>query len=42
MVRDGAAVLVGLVLAVFAALWFALLFIFGAQLVATFWAFFGW
>ncbi len=42
MMRDGAAVLLGLVLAVLSALWFALLFFFGAQMAAALWAFLGW
>ena len=42
MLRDGAAIILGLVLAVFAALWFAVLFFFGAQIAAAVWGFLGW
>ncbi len=42
MLRDGAAILLGLVLAVLAALWFAILFFFGAQMASALWAFLGW
>jgi hypothetical protein len=41
MMRDGIAVLVGLVLAVFALLWFAFLFVFGAQLLGSMWQWLG-
>ncbi len=42
MLRDGAAILLGLVLAVLAALWFVILFFFGARMAAAAWAFLGW
>jgi hypothetical protein len=42
MMRDGVAVLVGLLLAVFALLWFALLFLFGAEILEWLRLFFGW
>jgi hypothetical protein len=41
MMRDGVAVLVGLVLAVLALLWFAFLFAFGAQVLNWLWALLG-
>jgi hypothetical protein len=40
--RDGMAILVGLVLAVFAVAWFALLFFFGAQMLEWLWRVIGW
>lgn len=42
MVRDGAAVLVGLALAAVAALWLALLAVFGAQAIDWLWTMLGW
>lgn len=39
--RDGVAVLIGLVLAALAVLWFALLWLFGAQLLNWFWSILG-
>ncbi len=42
MMRDGVAVLVGLLLALFAVAWFALLFAFGAQILDWLWGLVGW
>jgi hypothetical protein len=41
MVRDGVAILIGLLLAVFAIAWFALLFAFGAEILQRLWSFVG-
>lgn len=42
MMRDGAAIVVGLVLAVLAMAWFAFLFAFGAQAFQWLWSLVGW